>query len=108
MISTPISIRRHPAHLPPANLSPVKLLNGPCTNSGAVEHAAHRSHGCRLESVLRETGRRQLQDLGVVVEGRVVIIEGRVDTYFLKQIAQESLRPHLRGMTLRNRLIVSS
>ncbi|GAA4453693.1 hypothetical protein [Novipirellula rosea] len=76
-------------------------------NPAAVVHAAHRLQGRRLEAVLRETGRRQLREVGVIVDGRAVIIEGRVDTYVLKQIAQESLRPHLRGMTLRNRLVVS-
>ncbi|GAA5505821.1 hypothetical protein [Novipirellula caenicola] len=103
MISTPISNRRHPANLTPANHP-----NSPNSNPAAVVHAAHRLQGRRLEAVLRETGRRQLQQVGVTVDGRMVIIEGQVDSYVLKQIAQESLRPHLRGMTLRNQLVVAS
>ncbi|WP_372724306.1 hypothetical protein [Novipirellula sp.] len=103
MISSPSSARRHPAT--PAAVAPT---SGPNLNPAVAVHAAHRLQGRRLEAVLRETGRRQLQQVGVIVDGRAVTLEGRVDTYVLKQIAQESIRPHLRGMTLRNHLVVAS
>ncbi|EMI17414.1 hypothetical protein RMSM_05643 [Rhodopirellula maiorica SM1] len=103
MISTPTSNRRHPA-----NSSPANHPNNPSLKPAAVVHPAHRLQGNQLEAALRKTGRKQLEKVGVTVEGRVVIMEGRVDSYVLKQIAQETLRPHLRGMTLRNRLVVSS
>jgi osmotically-inducible protein OsmY len=42
----------------------------------------------RVACALRATGYKQLRDIEVTVQGRLVILAGRVPTYYLKQVAQ--------------------
>jgi osmotically-inducible protein OsmY len=44
----------------------------------------------RVERALRETGRWPLRGVEVAVLARVVLLRGRVPTYYLKQLAQET------------------
>jgi osmotically-inducible protein OsmY len=41
-----------------------------------------------VERALRATGYRPLRGIRVTVEGRLVILRGRVPSYYLKQVAQ--------------------
>jgi osmotically-inducible protein OsmY len=42
----------------------------------------------RIERALRATGYGPLRDIDVTVHARTVILEGRVPSYYLKQVAQ--------------------
>lgn len=48
----------------------------------------------------------QLRRLVVTVSDAEVVITGRVPTYYLKQLAQETVRPTLGDRTLHNRVEV--
>jgi osmotically-inducible protein OsmY len=41
-----------------------------------------------VERILHETGRGPLREIEVTVRDRVVVLAGRVPTYYLKQLAQ--------------------
>ncbi len=59
-----------------------------------------------FERILRETGIKPLRSVRVeVVDGRVQL-EGRVPTFYAKQLAQETLRPYSIGLKIDNRLAV--
>lgn len=49
----------------------------------------------------------QLRRLVVTVNDGEVVITGRVSSYYMKQLAQEALRPTLGGRRLLNRVEVS-
>ena len=49
----------------------------------------------------------QLRRLVVTINDGVVVITGRVSSYYLKQLAQETIRPALDGRRLLNRVEVS-
>ena len=36
-----------------------------------------------------------------------IVLAGTLPTYFLKQLAQETVRPHLSGRRLQNRIVVN-
>ena len=48
----------------------------------------------------------QLRRLVVVADESKVVISGQVSSYYLKQMAQETVRPALHGRRLRNKVIV--
>lgn len=48
----------------------------------------------------------ELHDLELIENDHEVILTGIVATYYLKQMAQETIRPALNGRKLRNRLLV--
>jgi len=88
--------------------------SAPIYLSDSVVEATGTSAGCqtgvhqgrRIRSVLRRSPYRGLDGVGVVVRGTDVILWGRVSSYYLKQMAQESVRPLADGMNIRNRLRV--
>jgi len=57
---------------------------------------------------LRNSVFTELRRLDAIETDGEVVITGVVRSYFLKQIAQETVRPALRGRRLRNRLVVVS
>jgi osmotically-inducible protein OsmY len=42
----------------------------------------------RVERALRASGYRALRDVDVTVHARLIILDGRVPSYYLKQVAQ--------------------
>jgi hypothetical protein len=59
-----------------------------------------------FERILEETGIKPLRSVRVeVVDGRVKL-EGRVPSFYAKQLAQEALRPYAIGLKIDNRLAV--
>jgi hypothetical protein len=48
----------------------------------------------------------QLRRLVVIATAKQVIITGQVSSYYLKQMAQETIRPHLGNRTLVNHVEV--
>jgi hypothetical protein len=47
-----------------------------------------------------------LRTVSVSVEEDIVVLRGRLPSYYLKQLAQERILPHLNGRGLENRIIV--
>lgn len=57
-------------------------------------------------SLLKENPVNDLRFLEVVEDQEEIVITGIVPSYYLKQMAQEAIRPALAGRRLRNKLIV--
>lgn len=47
-----------------------------------------------------------LRTVAIRVEADMVILQGRLPSYYLKQLAQEKVLPHLDGRGLENRIVV--
>jgi hypothetical protein len=60
----------------------------------------------RAALALRHSPIPSLRKLVIEVTDEVVVIRGSVKSYYLKQLAQETLMPHLAGRTLHNRVAV--
>jgi hypothetical protein len=60
----------------------------------------------RAEQVLRQSALPALRKLGVEETDGEVVITGSVSSYYLKQLAQETLMPILGRRELRNRVRV--
>ncbi len=57
-------------------------------------------------SLLRENPVNDLRRLEVLESDSEIVISGIVTSYYLKQMAQETVRPALAGRRLRNKVIV--
>jgi hypothetical protein len=60
----------------------------------------------RAAVLLRENPVNDLRRLDVTETEAEIVISGIVASYYLKQMAQEAVRPALNGRRLRNRVIV--
>ncbi len=60
----------------------------------------------RAVGALRHSPIPALRKLVIEETDEQLVIEGRVTSYYLKQLAQEALMPHLDGRTLLNRVSV--
>ena len=59
-----------------------------------------------IQSLLRETTRYGLRGVQVYVQEKTVTLNGTVESYFLKQLAQETVRPLVFGIKIQNQLHV--
>lgn len=62
----------------------------------------------RVSPLLRDNPVNDLRRLDVTETESEIVIAGIVSTYYLKQMAQEAVRPALAGRKLRNNVIVLS
>ena len=60
----------------------------------------------RAVSLLRDCPVNDLRRLEVIETESEIVITGIVTSYYLKQMAQETVRPALAGRRLRNKVIV--
>jgi hypothetical protein len=60
----------------------------------------------RAALLLRDNPVNDLRRLEVIESESEIVISGIVSSYYLKQMAQETVRPALNGRKLRNRVIV--
>ena len=60
----------------------------------------------RAASVLRESPIPALRKLSIEETEAIVLINGKVPSYYLKQMAQETIMPLLDGRALVNRVLV--
>ena len=60
----------------------------------------------RAVALLRESPVNDLRRLEVIESESEIVITGIVTSYYLKQMAQETVRPALAGRRLRNKVIV--
>jgi hypothetical protein len=72
----------------------------------SAEMAATVLTSTNLEAVLSASPNPELRRLAVVESESEVVIEGRVSSYYLKQMAQESIRGALGQRRLCNRVEV--
>ncbi len=59
-----------------------------------------------LEMHLRQCGHSGLNNVRVQLDDGLINLEGFVSSYYLKQLAQETIRPLAIGMRIRNQLRV--
>lgn len=57
-------------------------------------------------TLLRKCTLTELHQLGVIENGNDVILTGVVRSYFMKQMAQETVRPAVAGRQLHNKVVV--
>jgi hypothetical protein len=67
------------------------LLDDPCMRAG---------------SLLRDNPINDLRPLQLTASEDEIVISGVVNSYYLKQMAQETVRPALAGRRLRNKIVV--
>ena len=60
----------------------------------------------RAAALLRDNPVNDLRRLEVMESDSEIIITGIVTSYYLKQMAQEAIRPAVNGRRLRNKVIV--
>jgi hypothetical protein len=60
----------------------------------------------RAATLLRDCSVNDLRRLEVLESQSEIVITGIVTSYYLKQMAQETIRPALNGRKLRNRVLV--
>ena len=60
----------------------------------------------RAAMLMRENPVNDLRRLDVTESDAEIVISGIVSSYYLKQMAQEAIRPALSGRRLRNQVIV--
>ena len=59
-----------------------------------------------LGDALKKSGCHQLRLIKVVILDGSVLLQGRVDSFYMKQLAQESVRLTANGMRVFNRIEV--
>jgi DNA-binding response OmpR family regulator len=57
-------------------------------------------------TLIRSSGLAELRTLNVHDDGEIIVITGQVSSYYLKQMAQETIRPCVDGRRLSNRVVV--
>lgn len=67
---------------------------------------AFPSRVARIEALLRDSALSDLRELQVQEIDQQIVILGEVSSYYLKQMAQELVRPALGGRHLCNRIRV--
>lgn len=60
-----------------------------------------------FEELLRETDYRDLRKIKVRLRDGRIILRGNVPSYFMKQVAQEAVRPLAIGLEIRNEIRVN-
>ena len=60
----------------------------------------------RATEALRRSAHPALRQLGIEETESTIVITGRVSSYYLKQLAQETVMPLLAGRKLLNRVVV--
>lgn len=61
-----------------------------------------------LEQQVRERTGRRIRDLLIELSAERVVLRGRTTTYYLKQLAQQSIRDRLPHASLENAIVVES
>jgi hypothetical protein len=65
-------------------------------------------HVERAAQALRRTGYSALRDIGVSIRDGSIVLEGRVASYHMKQLAQEAVQRAFSGAVVCNELQVTS
>ncbi|MEO9590202.1 BON domain-containing protein [Rhodopirellula bahusiensis] len=102
-----------------ADSAPVALLNAPIFRDTVINDALmndaviHNSaanpvveKSQALECSIQQAGHRGLDRVRVTVLDGWIVLRGRVTSFYLKQLAQEAVRPMAIGMRIRNEVHV--
>jgi hypothetical protein len=81
---------------PPSPVSAVSTGSPPCTAQ------------CRAVQALKESSHPALRRLRIQETENAIIISGRVSTYYLKQLAQETIMSIRRDLALVNQVTVAT
>jgi hypothetical protein len=65
------------------------------------------AQGEQAAQALRQSNIPALRRLVVVGSASQLVLTGRVPSYYIKQLAQEAILPHLGGRELVNRVVVA-
>ena len=99
-----------PTNLPDATPAPGPLPSGMArprmTDTESAMASGLLDSPVRAASLLRDNPVNDLRRLEVMENDSEVIITGIVTSYYLKQMAQETVRPALNGRRLRNKVLV--
>ena len=82
-----------------------KIL-GPMARSIRVQKRQEKQ--LSMEAALAKTGRRELKRIQVKVTDSAVLLRGFVSSFFLKQLAQESVRSLATGSRIDNQIRVTA
>jgi hypothetical protein len=80
----------------------------PSPRQHSVREIESICHAEPAEQALRLSGYSALREIGVSVRDGAIVLEGRVASYHLKQLAQEAVRRAFRGAVVCNELQVTS
>ncbi len=61
-----------------------------------------------FQDALSNAGHRELRSIRVFLNRKAVKLRGTVSSFYLKQVAQEAIRPHAIGLKILNELVVAS
>ncbi|QDT61429.1 BON domain protein [Stieleria bergensis] len=87
-----------------ADSTQVALYNAPLINESTVSGFDEKSQA--LECAIQQAGHRGLDRVRVTLLDGWIVLRGRVSSFYLKQLAQEAVRPMAIGMQIRNELHV--
>jgi hypothetical protein len=73
-----------------------------------IDSVGHAEAVDRAQALLAGSPQPDLHQLHVDLRGQVLMLRGRVRSYYLKQLAQETIRPAALGLELDNRVAVES
>ena len=59
-----------------------------------------------FETLIQQAGHRGLKDVRVLLLNGLIVLQGSVASYYLKQLAQEAVRPLATGKQICNELLV--
>jgi hypothetical protein len=65
-----------------------------------------RGESDRLNDELRRVGHGELRGVHIDVNEHGIVLQGKVSSYYLKQLAQEAIRPLSRSLRIRNQIHV--
>ncbi|WDQ14860.1 BON domain-containing protein [Rhodopirellula sp. P2] len=68
---------------------------------------AIRDEAEKFNAEMRRVGHGELRDIRVDVSDQGVVLQGRVSSFYLKQLAQEAVRPLSRSLRIRNQIDVT-
>ena len=95
-----------PAATPAPGLLPSGMARPRMTDTESAMSSAVLDSPARAASLLRDNPVNDLRRLEVMETDAEIVITGIVTSYYLKQMAQETVRPALNGRRLRNKVIV--
>jgi hypothetical protein len=100
-------IKPFPPVLPPASgILPSGMARPRPNDTESAMTATLLESPERAAALLRDNPVNDLRHLEVTETDSEIVISGIVSSYYLKQMAQETIRPALAGRKLRNRVIV--
>ena len=84
----------------------VDLAEYAASESSAADRASFEADSRMAHRLFHASPYRGLRSITCVRQGDVLVLRGRVDSFHMKQIAQETVRRHTSGQLIANLLTV--